>query len=683
MQLNTPSLMTAFSRGDREAYASLVVRFEGLVRTACRRQAPPAEIEDCVQAVFMVLERRPAAAARAPVLEAWLLRVCGLVCRQAQRAARRRRQAESAAAEVVAKATEITEPEALLHLDDCLDELPERQRLAVVMCYLSGYDANEVAERLNTTHANARQLVSRGLARLRELFARRGISASATGLLAVLAQQAQAAEPLLTASLIPSLLTSNPSSAASHLSQATVRTMLYKTYAPLIAAIILPGVLTTAYFAAEKTGVPAPVITRSADLGTVDHADVRIHKAYRDGNDVVLAVSYAVPAGSAAGIEIGFEERQGHIFVGHDGKARPTPPGRDAFVYRIPASGRWERDRGRSTIVKAWLTPSVRDDSRGSRASSQIILNPAWTAQPVSLTWASTPLDVAIQQLAAQSGIVIQLSDPEHRAAAIPLSITVKDLPFADVMTIIERLSGARSQLMDGEAKRYQLTVPTIRPSPPAGDMNDHVDASSVRIREARWQGDQLTVEIDYQLKEASGAKLSFAFQDHKDNGHTQLKVEPAVRGTHLAERFRLDATALGLSSRVREQAISLSIMLLSADLEIFAGDEFRIPPASQCRALNLELHETSLAAAIQQLGKASGTEFILDDPQHLAETRHLTLKADDRPMFDILAVIELLSGAIIHESGSKLIVTIPDVPRREADPASPDIKIPATKSEF
>ena len=60
-------LLAAYRTGEREAFAVLVARHEGLVRAACLRQAPSADCEDCIQAVFLVLARRPAAAAQAPV----------------------------------------------------------------------------------------------------------------------------------------------------------------------------------------------------------------------------------------------------------------------------------------------------------------------------------------------------------------------------------------------------------------------------------------------------------------------------------------------------------------------------------------------------------------------------------------------------------------------------------------
>jgi RNA polymerase sigma factor (sigma-70 family) len=57
--------------------------------------------------------------------------------------------------------------EELAALQRALDGLPERERWAVTRRYLHGQGAAEIADRLGVSEANARQIVSRGLARLR------------------------------------------------------------------------------------------------------------------------------------------------------------------------------------------------------------------------------------------------------------------------------------------------------------------------------------------------------------------------------------------------------------------------------------------------------------------------------------------------------------------------------------
>jgi RNA polymerase sigma factor (sigma-70 family) len=183
-------LLAAFAAGDQEAFARLVSRHQGLVAAACRRQASATETDDCVQAVFLILARKPQAAAGVPSLAAWLLRVAAYVCRHSRRAAQRRTRAER-----TTPATEGHQPETavLEHLDHCLDRLNERQRNAVVLHYYQGLDASEIAGRLGISRNQVYLLLHRGLAALRTALARRGVAVGAAALAAVFAGQAQAA----------------------------------------------------------------------------------------------------------------------------------------------------------------------------------------------------------------------------------------------------------------------------------------------------------------------------------------------------------------------------------------------------------------------------------------------------------------------------------------------------------
>lgn len=244
------TLLTAYHTGDHEAYAVLVARHEGVVRAACRRQAAAADIDDCVQAVFLVLARRPASATRAPALAAWLLRVASYVCRRAQRAAVRRRRAERSAA-AQPRATETPDNEALDQLDDCLLRLPERQRIAVSLHYLAGKAPEEIAAALGVSRDNAYQLVSRGVAGLRTLLTRRGVAIAAPSLLALLAAEAHAAEASTTsAATVVTAITTPPSDRVTHLAHGALRTMAIPSLPillPLVAAVCVSIGLASVY----------------------------------------------------------------------------------------------------------------------------------------------------------------------------------------------------------------------------------------------------------------------------------------------------------------------------------------------------------------------------------------------------------------------------------------------------
>jgi RNA polymerase sigma factor (sigma-70 family) len=249
-----PELLRRLQEGDQEALAILVARHQGLVAAACRRGAPPGEADDCAQAVFLVLARRPQAAARAP-LAPWLLRTAALVCRCARRGAERRRRAERQAPP--------PEPaparnEALDHLDDCLQRLPERQRLAVSLHYLTGVPADDIAARLGTSRANAYQLLSRGLAGLRALLARRGVAIPAAGLAALLAGEAQAAAAPVAGTTLVALTTGAPSHAAGALSQEALRAMTLHAILPAAVGGTLVAAALAAAISVVAIRAPAP-----------------------------------------------------------------------------------------------------------------------------------------------------------------------------------------------------------------------------------------------------------------------------------------------------------------------------------------------------------------------------------------------------------------------------------------
>jgi RNA polymerase sigma-70 factor (ECF subfamily) len=260
-------LLAALREGDGEAFAVLVARHNELVRTACLRQAPAEEVDDCLQAVFLVLARRPAAAARAPALAAWLLRVSHFVCCSARRSARRRRLAESDAAHRSHRHPGVSS-EALDYLDECLAKLPERQRAAICLQYLAGQPPEAVADQLGVSRENAYQLVSRGLAALRSLLARRGIAISAQALLGMLSGEAQAASASETTSIALALSTTPSTNALSLAHGATTAMTLTapSTITTAAACLLLIGGVTTTVFTAEPklTAAPVPVLPAPA-----------------------------------------------------------------------------------------------------------------------------------------------------------------------------------------------------------------------------------------------------------------------------------------------------------------------------------------------------------------------------------------------------------------------------------
>ncbi len=236
------ALLDAYRGGDDEAFSTLVRRYQFLVLNACRRQTATADVDDCVQAVFVVLARRPQSALRAPALAAWLHRVCHFVCRDARRAAKRR-----GAAMAHVKNIPHTSDPSTVHvahvvtlLDSALLSLAEKQRAAVLL-HAEENSAQEIAQRLGITAANAYKLTERGLEKLRNYLTRRGAVISTTGLVACLGTQTlNAATPVISSA--PTLLALSNSTNATILAQGasmqltfvTVKTVMLTTTLSLI-----------------------------------------------------------------------------------------------------------------------------------------------------------------------------------------------------------------------------------------------------------------------------------------------------------------------------------------------------------------------------------------------------------------------------------------------------------------
>ena len=81
------------------------------------------------------------------------------------------------------------------HLDTALDELPEPDRDAVLLRYFQRQSAREMAQTLGVSEDAAQRRVSRAVERLRALFAKRGLSVGAGGLVVAISTHAVLAAP--------------------------------------------------------------------------------------------------------------------------------------------------------------------------------------------------------------------------------------------------------------------------------------------------------------------------------------------------------------------------------------------------------------------------------------------------------------------------------------------------------
>src|SRR5437660_2715419 len=135
------------TRRDEAAFAALVRRHGPMVLGVCRRVLRNEhDAEDAFQATFLVLARKAASVRPREMVGNWLYGVAYRTALEARRAAARRRRKESQVREPAqAETADDRWQELRPVLDRELAGLPDRYRVALVLCDLEGKTRKEVA----------------------------------------------------------------------------------------------------------------------------------------------------------------------------------------------------------------------------------------------------------------------------------------------------------------------------------------------------------------------------------------------------------------------------------------------------------------------------------------------------------------------------------------------------------
>lgn len=193
-------LLRAYAENHSEtAFAELVRRHVDLVYSAALRMVCDSHLaQDVTQGVFVALAKNATPLADRPVLSGWLHRTAQNLAAQTVRTDVRRRAREQEAVamnELFSEETDAAWERIAPHLDAALGELSESDRDAVLLRYFERKSAREMAGVLGTSEETAQKRVSRAVERLREFFARRGVSVGTSGLVGVLSVNALQAAP--------------------------------------------------------------------------------------------------------------------------------------------------------------------------------------------------------------------------------------------------------------------------------------------------------------------------------------------------------------------------------------------------------------------------------------------------------------------------------------------------------
>jgi RNA polymerase sigma factor (sigma-70 family) len=155
--------------------------------------------EDVTQVAFVALAQNARDLTHRPVLSGWLHRTArNLATKVVRTEARRRAREREAAAmnELLSAEADTTWKHIAPQLDAALGELSEPDRDALLLRYFERKSASEMAQTLGISDEAAQKRVNRAVERLREFFAKRGVTVGASGLAIVISANAVQAAPV-------------------------------------------------------------------------------------------------------------------------------------------------------------------------------------------------------------------------------------------------------------------------------------------------------------------------------------------------------------------------------------------------------------------------------------------------------------------------------------------------------
>jgi len=293
------ALLDAFlARGDEAAFAALVQRHGPMVLGVCRRILGHAQdAEDAFQAVFWVLSRKANGIRPRAWVGNWLYGVAVRTALKVRGLRRRRREHQVDAMPPQPTPPTETDRDAQAILDEEIERLPAKYRLAVVLCELEGRGRKEAAAQLGVPEGT----LSSRLAYARRLLAKRlqarGVTLG-TGVAALIgkhAAQAAVSQALLTTTIQTANATGPASAAVASLAKGVMAAMLLGKLKKMAAALVICAAVLGLSFGlgplgAQPEGPKARAETQDKKASPAEQAPAKGKKPSAPAQDSVLGL---------------------------------------------------------------------------------------------------------------------------------------------------------------------------------------------------------------------------------------------------------------------------------------------------------------------------------------------------------------------------------------------------------
>ena len=179
--MDEPALIQQAKDGDVNAFNTLILHYQDLVyNVSYRIIGEPGTAADATQEAFISAYQK-LHQFRGGSFKAWLLRIVTNATYDELRRRKRRPQAsldkieeefESApifeAEDVVGPEAHRSKVELVEAIERCLEELPDEQRTATVLCDVEGYAYDQIAEIMKTSLGTVKSRISRARSKLRD-----------------------------------------------------------------------------------------------------------------------------------------------------------------------------------------------------------------------------------------------------------------------------------------------------------------------------------------------------------------------------------------------------------------------------------------------------------------------------------------------------------------------------------